>query len=156
MVAVGQAAPDFELPNQDGETVRLSDFRGKKVVMFAFPKADTPGCTTQACAFRDEFTQISAENAVILGISTDQPEQLKRWHTAKNLQYDLLSDPEQEVIGEWGAGGLSILGIVKMPFAKRSYWVVDEAGTIVNMQIGVGPKASVAKAIEALQHAQVI
>jgi peroxiredoxin Q/BCP len=151
MFTIGQQAPDFELPNQDGETVRLSDFRGQKVVMFAFPKAGTAGCTMQACAFRDEFPQISAENAVILGISADRPDQLKQWHTKHNLQYDLLADPKQTVIGEWNAGGTSILGLVQVPFAKRSYWVVDEDGILIAMQIGIGPRASVAKALEALQ-----
>ena len=156
MVAIGQPAPDFELLNQDSETVKLSDFRGKKVVIFSFPKAGTAGCTMQACAFRDEFPQISAENAVILGLSADRPDQLKQWHTRHNLQYDLLADPQQTVLDEWDAGGASLLGLVKVPFARRSYWVIDEAGIIVAMQIGIGPKASVAKAIEALQQEKVI
>lgn len=156
MLTIGQPAPDFELPNQNGETIKLSDYRGKKVVIFAFPKAGTPGCTTQACTFRDEFPQIEAKNAVVLGLSTDQSHQLKQWHSSHKLQYDLLSDPDQTVIDQWRAGGLSILGLVKLPFAKRSYWVLDEAGTIIDMEIGVGPKASVALAIKALEKAATI
>jgi thioredoxin-dependent peroxiredoxin len=153
MVAVGQAAPDFALPNQNGQTIRLQDFRGKKVIIFAFPKAGTAGCTMQACGFRDMFPQISAENTIVLGLSTDQPQQLKKWHTDQNLQYDLLSDPQQKVIDAWNAGGMSLLGIVRVPRAKRSYWVIDESGTIIDMQIGVGPRASVDQALRAVQQA---
>ena len=156
MLAIGQPAPDFELPNQNGDLIKLSDLRGQNVVMFSFPKAGTAGCTMQACGFRDEFPQISAQNAVILGISADRPDQLKKWHTQHSLQYDLLSDPKQAVLDNWDAGGTSILGIVKVPFARRSYWVIDDAGTLIDMQIGVGPQASVSQAIAALQRDKVI
>ena len=105
MPAIGQPAPDFELPNQDGKPVRLGDFRGKKVVLFAYPKADTPGCTTQACGFRDHFPRIETKNAVVLGISPDQPEDLLKWKQKQSLPYDLLSDPEHKVLEAWGAWG---------------------------------------------------
>ena len=81
MLAIGQEAPDFTLPNQDNADVRLRDQRGRKVVIFAFPKAGTAGCTRQACGFRDELPRIEAGNAVVLGLSTDQPAQLKSWHS---------------------------------------------------------------------------
>ncbi len=153
MIEPGKQAPDFTLPNQNGQQVKLSQFRGQKVIIFAFPKAGTAGCTMQACSFRDTFPDIQAHNAVVLGLSTDRPDDLKRWHTNQNLQYDLLSDPTQAVIDEWNAGGASLLGLVRMPFAKRSYWVVDEEGMIIDMQIGVGPQESVDKALRAVQGA---
>lgn len=83
MPAVGDVAPDFELKNQKGETVKLSDYQGKKVLIFAYPKAGTPGCTTQACGFRDNFAQIETANAVVLGLSPDSPEDLAKWMKPK-------------------------------------------------------------------------
>jgi peroxiredoxin Q/BCP len=153
MVAIGEHAPDFALPNQNGQQVKLSHFRGQKVIIFAFPKAGTGGCTAQACGFRDTFPQFQAQNAVILGLSTDRPNELKRWHMAQKLQYDLLSDPKRAVIDEWNAGGKTLLGIVPLPTARRSYWVIDETGVIIDMKIDVGPQESVEKALKALQGA---
>ena len=154
MVAVGEQAPDFELPNQDGKSIKLSDYRGQKVIIFAFPKAGTAGCTMQACSFRDTFPQIEAEHTVVLGLSTDAPDALKSWHEKHHLQYDLLSDPDKRVISALGAGDNSLLGIISFPGAKRSYWVLDEQGTILDMQIGVMPQASVTKALNAIREAQ--
>ena len=79
MPAIGQQAPDFELLNQEGQPQRLSDLRGRRVILFAYPKAATPGCTTQACGFRDNFPQIEAGAAVVLGISPDEPAALLKW-----------------------------------------------------------------------------
>ncbi|HYO87540.1 MAG TPA: peroxiredoxin, partial [Candidatus Limnocylindrales bacterium] len=105
MPAVGEQAPDFQLVNQDGQTVKLSDYRGKKVVLFAYPKAGTPGCTTQACGFRDEFPKLTAANVVVLGISADAPRDQLKWKQKEELPYDLLSDPEHAVLEAWGAWG---------------------------------------------------
>jgi peroxiredoxin Q/BCP len=154
MLATGQPVPDFELSNQDNRPVRLSDYRGQFVVIFAFPKAGTAGCTMQACSFRDMFPQIEAENAVVLGISMDTPEELKSWHDQHKLQYDLLSDPDKQVIGMLGAGDNSLFGLIPMSGAKRSYWVIDDQGKLVDMQIGVLPHTSVEKALNALRAVQ--
>ncbi len=146
MPAVGEKAPDFELPNQDGKPVKLSDFRGKKVVLFAYPKAGTSGCTTQACGFRDEFPRIDAANAVVLGISPDEPEALRQWKAKEGLPYDLLSDPDHTVLEAWGAWGeKSMYGKTYMGVI-RSHWVIDEDGTIADEQIKISPKDSVEKA----------
>ncbi|MBC6937353.1 MAG: thioredoxin-dependent thiol peroxidase [Chloroflexi bacterium] len=147
MPTVGQPAPDFELPNQDGQPVKLSDFRGKKVILFAYPKADTPGCTTQACGFRDQFPKIEAGNAVVLGISPDEPEDLLKWKRKENLPYDLLSDPEHKVLEAWGVWGeKSMYG--KTYFGViRSHWVIDENGVITDEQIKISPEKSVEKAV---------
>ena len=149
MLAIGQEAPDFTLPNQDGIPVRLRDLRGRRVLLFAFPRADTPGCTRQACGFRDELPRISAGNAVVLGLSSDRPEQLKAWHSRRRLGYDLLSDPQQRVIRQWQAGA-TLLGRINLPFARRSCWVIDEMGMLSDMQIGISPEDSVARALRAL------
>ncbi len=151
MPNVGEQAPNFELLNQEGKTVHLSDFRGQKVVIFAFPKANTGGCNAQACAFRDELPRIQSSNAVVLGVSTDSVETLKGWKQSKKLQYDLLSDPDHKFLEAWGAWGIPVLSIIKIPMAVRSYWVIDEKGTLIDAQVGVSPTDSVEKAMKAIE-----
>jgi len=150
MPNVGQQAPDFELLNQEGKTVRLSDLRGKKVVIFAFPKANTGGCNAQACAFRDELPRMESHNAIVFGVSTDSVETLKGWKQSKKLTYDLLSDPNHTFLEAWGAWGIPMLSIIKIPMAMRSYWVIDEQGKVIASQVGVGPSDSVEKALKAV------
>jgi peroxiredoxin Q/BCP len=150
MPAVGQPAPDFELLNQDGKAVRLSDYRGKKVVLFAYPKADTPGCTTQACGFRDHFPRIQATNAVVLGISPDQPDDLLKWKKKQNLPYDLLADPEHKVLEAWGVWGERTIYGKKSLGVTRSHWVIDEKGIVMDEQVQVSPTDSVERAVQKL------
>jgi peroxiredoxin Q/BCP len=148
MLNIGDNAPDFELVSDEGKLVKLSDFRGQQVVIFFYPKADTPGCTTQACGFRDNFEVIEAANTAVLGISPDAPKALVKWKKKQNLPYPLLSDPEHEVAeayGVWGEKtmyGRSYMGII------RSHFVVDAAGKIADVQFKVSPKDSVAKAVK--------
>ena len=150
MPAVGEKAPDFALQNQDGQIVRLSDFRGKKVVLFAFPKANTPGCTKEACGFRDAFPRIEIANAVVLGISPDTPADLRAWKDQERLPYDLLSDPDHSVLEAWGAWGeKSMYGKTYMGVI-RSHWIIDEEGTVVDAQIKVSPTDSVERAVKFL------
>ncbi len=151
MLEIGSQVPDFELENQDGERVRLSDYRGRKLIMFAFPKANTAGCNLQACAFRDDFPQVESANAVVLGISGDSVATLRHWKTDKHLPYDLLSDPQHAVLEPWGAWGIPLLGLVRIPMVNRSYWVIDEDGVLIDQQINVGPKDSVKKALAAVE-----
>lgn len=151
MPVVGEKAPDFALLNQDGKTVRLSDFRGQKVVLFAFPKAATPGCTTQACGFRDQFPKIEVAQAVVLGLSPDEPGDLLQWKQVEGLPYDLLSDPDHAVLEAWGAWGeKSMYGKTYMG-VLRSHWIIDEAGTVADAQIKVSPADSVARAVAFLE-----
>lgn len=146
MPVVGEQAPDFELLNQDGKLVKLSDFRGKKVVLFAFPKAFTSGCTTQACGLRDTFPQIQSANAIVLGLSPDLPNDLLRWKQTENLPYDLLSDPEHHVLEKWGAWGeKSMYGKTYMGVI-RSHWIIDENGIVVDAQVKVSPTESIERA----------
>lgn len=150
MPQVGDKAPDFELKNQDGQTVRLSDFRGKKIVLFAFPKAGTSGCTTQACGLRDEFPRIEGANAIVLGLSPDEPADLLKWKKKENLPYDLLSDPDHAVLDAWGVWGeKSMYGKTYMGVI-RSHWIIDEDGTVVDAQIKVSPTESVERATQFL------
>ena len=150
MPNVGEKAPDFELPNQDGKMVKLSDFHGKKIILFAYPKADTSGCTIQACGFRDNFPKIQADNAVVLGISADEPKDKLKWKEKYNLPYDLLCDVDHKVLEQWGAWGektnygKTYMGII------RSHWVIDEKGNISDEQIKISPENSIAQAVDAI------
>lgn len=151
MPTVGEIAPDFELLNQAGQAVRLSDYRGSRVIVFAFPKANTMGCNQQACSFRDVFPHIESHNAVVLGVSSDSVDTLAEWKARKNLQYDLLSDPDHKMLDAWDAWGFNLL-FIKLPIsATRSYWVIDEHGILVDQQIGARPQESVDKALAAVE-----
>lgn len=147
---VGDLAPDFELQNQDGNLVKLSSFRGKKVILFAYPKASTPGCTTQACGFRDQFPKVEGANAVVLGISPDAPEDQKKWQIHENLPYDLLCDTEHSVLEAYGVWGEKSMFGKKFMGVIRSHWVIDENGILMDVQVGVSPKDSIERAIASL------
>lgn len=150
MPKIGDPAPEFELLNQDSKPVKLSDLRGKKIILFVYPKASTPGCTEQACGFREQFPNVSAKNVVILGLSADDPKDQLKWKQAENLPYDLLSDPDHtvlEALGAWGEKnmyGKKYMGII------RSHYVIDENGKFIDVQVNVKPKDSVEKAVKAL------
>jgi peroxiredoxin Q/BCP len=150
MLKIGDPAPDFELLNHDGQPVKLSDYRGQKVVIFAYPKADTPGCTTQACAFRDEFPRIQTKNAVVFGLSPDNTDDLKAWHTQKGFPYQLLADPDHQVLEAWRAWGEKSMYGKKYFGVTRSHWVIDENGLLLDVQMKVKPEESVVKALKVL------
>ncbi len=150
MPDIGETAPDFELLNQDSLPTRLKKYRGRKVILFAFPKAYTANCTAQACGFRDQFPKLRAQDVVVLGISPDKPDTLKRWKIDNNLQYDLLSDPDHQVLREWNAWGKPIFGPIKLRRPNRSFWVINEEGVIIDAQTGVSPEQSVTRALNAI------
>ena len=149
-MTLGELARDFELISDEATPIKLSDLRGKKVVLFFYPKADTPGCTTQACGFRDNWPVIEAAGATVLGISPDSPEALAKWRAKMEFPYNLLSDPEHEVAeayGVWGEKkmyGNSYMGII------RSHFVIDEDGRFADTQIKISPTDSVDKAVKFL------
>ena len=134
----GDPAPDFSLPADTGETVTLAQLRGRKVVVYFYPKADTPGCTTQACGVRDHRGDYEAAGAVVLGISPDPVEEVKRFHDAQGLNFTLLADADHavcEAYGVWGEKsmyGKTYLG------AQRATFLIDEEGVVTH----VIPKAS--------------
>jgi peroxiredoxin Q/BCP len=150
MFEVGAKAPGFELLNSKEEPVKLSDFRGQRVVLFFFPKAGTSGCTTQACGFRDNFPTVEEANATVIGVSPDKPDALAKWKTKENLPYTLLSDPDHEiaeVYGVWGEKkmyGRAYMGII------RSHFVIDAEGNLEDVQVKVSPKNSVNRALATL------
>ncbi|HEY2537058.1 MAG TPA: thioredoxin-dependent thiol peroxidase [Solirubrobacteraceae bacterium] len=102
MIEPGQQAPDFELPDQDGRAIKLSDYRGQRVVLYFYPKADTPGCTTQACGVRDHLPDYSKAGAVVLGISPDPVAKVKKFHDKQALNFALLADEGHAVADEYG------------------------------------------------------
>ena len=130
LLAVGDTAPAFTLPDQDGTQVSLSDFAGRKVILYFYPAASTPGCTTQACDFRDSLEPLASAGYVVLGVSKDQPEKLRKFKETEGLTFPLLSDPELEVhkaYGAWGDKqnyGKTIQGTI------RSTFVIGEGGEI--------------------------
>jgi peroxiredoxin Q/BCP len=150
MIQPGDKAPDIELVNQDGEAVKLSDFRGKKVLLFAYPKANTSGCTKQACGFRDEMPQIEAAGAVVLGLSPDSPKKLSNWKAKESLPYDLLSDPDHELLEALGAWGEKSMYGRKYWGVIRSHFIFDEEGVLQEVQVKISPAQSVAKGVKSL------
>ena len=151
MLQIGKSAPAFTLLNQDGEKVKLADFKGRKVVLFAYPKAATPGCTTQACGFRDIHADLADAGAVVLGISPDEPAKLARWREKQNFPYDLLSDPDHEVLAKIGAWGEKKMYGRTFEGVIRSHVVIDERGKVADVQNKISPKDSVARALEFVQ-----
>ncbi len=151
MLKVGEPAPDFTLVNQDNKTVHLSDYRGRKVVMFAYPAAGTSGCTTQACGFRDQFPKLEAKNVVVLGISPDKPADQLKWKQKEGLQYDLLCDPDHHVLEQWGAWGDKTNYGKTYQGVIRSHWIIDENGILMDQKLNVKPVESVEKAVAALE-----
>lgn len=127
----GQTAPTFTLPDQDGKSVSLSDFAGKKVILYFYPAASTPGCTKQACDFRDNLGLLAKKGYVVLGVSKDALSKLKKFEANESLTFPLLSDPELTVhnaygtYGEKSMYGKTVMGVI------RSTFVIDESGKIV-------------------------
>jgi peroxiredoxin Q/BCP len=138
VIAQGERAPDFTLPDQDGNPVTLSGLSGRPVVLYFYPKADTPGCTTQACSVRDHSADYEATGAVVLGVSPDTVEDIKRFHGGQGLNFTLLADADHAVAdqyGTWGEKkmyGRTFLGV------QRATFIIDPDGTVTH----VIPKAS--------------
>ena len=149
-LAVGDMAPDFALPADTGETVRLSELRGKRVVLYFYPLDDSAGCTAQACSFRDMYPQIEEQNGVVLGVSGDGLESHRKFKTKHNLPFLLLSDEGQKVAELYGVGRAKVLGI-PMPFRERSTFIIGEDGRIASLERNVNPLSNASKALEAIQ-----
>lgn len=147
MLEVGSVAPAFTLPDKDGNSVSLSDFAGKKVVLYFYPKDSTPGCTRQAQAFRDAFAQFAAESAVIIGISKDSVKSHFNFAAKQELPFILLSDTEKEVLQAYEVWQeKKLYGKVSMGVV-RSVYVIDEAGKIAAAWTKVKPEQSAADAL---------
>jgi peroxiredoxin Q/BCP len=141
----GTPAPDFTLPDADGTPVTLSDLRGRKVVLYAYPAAGTPGCTTQACDFRDSLSALQAAGFEVLGLSPDPPAALAAFRERESLTFRLLSDPSKDVLTAYGAYGEKSLYGKLVTGVIRSTFVVDEQGVLERAAYGVKAKGHVAK-----------
>jgi thioredoxin-dependent peroxiredoxin len=150
VVEEGSQAPDFELKSDTGETVKLSQFRGRPVVLYFYPRDDTPGCTKEACAFRDSYDDYLARDAVILGVSRDGEESHQKFKSKYDLPFTLLSDPDHEVAEAYGVWaeksmyGRKSMGIV------RSTFVIAPDGTVARTMRGIKVPGHSDKVLEAL------
>jgi thioredoxin-dependent peroxiredoxin len=144
-LAVGDPAPEFTLPDADGNEVRLADLRGRRVIVYFYPAASTPGCTKQACDFRDSLASFTAEGYAVLGISPDKPAKLVRFRDAEGLTFPLLSDPDRTVLEAYGAYGEKKLYGKTVTGVIRSTFVIDPDGKIEQAQYGVKATGHVAK-----------
>lgn len=141
MIEPGDHAPDFELPDQDGRLVRLFELRGRPVVVYFYPKADTPGCTTQACGVRDHQTEYESAGAVVLGVSPDPVAKVKKFHDKHNLNFPLLADEDHAVAEAYGVWS-------QKSMYGRTFWGVQRTTFIV------GPDGKVAQVLRNVKPAK--
>ena len=141
----GDQAPEFTLPSADGEEVSLASYRGRRVIVYFYPAAMTPGCTTQACDFRDNLSSLAAAGVDLVGISPDKPEKLAKFRDAERLTFPLLSDPSREVLEAYGAYGEKTMYGKTVTGVIRSTFVVDDQGKIEQAQYNVKATGHVAK-----------
>lgn len=150
MIDKGDVAPDFTLPADDGSQVKLSSLRGKKVVLYFYPKDDTSGCTKQACELTEEMPRIEDENAVVLGVSPDSVESHKKFKQKYGLNFPLLADTDKKVAEAYGTWkqksmyGKNFLGI------ERSTFIIDEKGVVQEAWRKVKPAGHALKVLEAI------
>jgi thioredoxin-dependent peroxiredoxin len=150
VLEAGQPAPDFTLPDQDGDGVSLSDFRGAPVVVYFYPKDDTPGCTTQACGIRDQWAEFEAAGAVVLGISPDDSGSHAAFREKYDLPHTLLADPDKEVMEPWGAWGTKMMYGKETVGVIRSTVLVDAQGTVAKVWKRVQAKKHADQVLKAL------
>ena len=140
MIETGTEAPDFELPDQDGTPTRLSSLRGRRVVLYFYPKADTPGCTTQACGIRDRGPEYEAAGATVLGVSPDPVDAVKKFHGKQSLNFTLLADEDHAVCDAYGVWVEKSMYGKKYWGAQRSTFIVGGDGTVVHVIEKASPK----------------
>ena len=150
MIEEGKPAPDFSLVLDDGRTVSLKDFRGKKVVLYFYPKDDTPGCTVEACAFRDTLPDVSSAGAVVLGVSRDDTASHRKFKEKYHLNFPLLSDPDGTVHRAYGAWGKKTMYGRETEGVIRSTVLIDEKGRVAKHWPRVKAEGHAAEVLEAL------
>jgi thioredoxin-dependent peroxiredoxin len=140
MIAQGEKAPDFTLPDQDGRDVSLANFAGRTLVLYFYPRANTPGCTTQACGIRDRAADYEAAGAVVVGVSPDPVEAVKKFHVQQSLNFTLLADEHHTVCELYGVWGERSMYGKRVWGAQRSTFIVDGDGTVAKVFPTVSPK----------------
>lgn len=142
----GDDAPEFELQDQDGQTVRLADLRGRRVVLYFYPKADTPGCTTQACGIRDRRADYDAAGAVVLGVSPDEPAKLRKFAEKRGLPFTLLADVDHAVAEAYGVW-------VEKSMYGRTYWGNERTTFVID---AVGHVQRVLRKVKPAEHDELV
>jgi peroxiredoxin Q/BCP len=149
-LAKGSVASAFELKDQSGKIVKLSDFKGKKLLLYFYPKADTPGCTKQACSIRDSRNELTARGVSYVGISPDTPEKQKKFDDKYNLKFPLLADTDHAVAKAYGAWGEKSMYGKKYEGIIRSSFLIDEQGKVMEAWYKVKPEETVPNALKML------
>jgi thioredoxin-dependent peroxiredoxin len=144
-LAPGDNAPAFSLPDADGNTVSLADYRDRRVIIYFYPAASTPGCTKQACDFRDNLNDLNSAGLDVVGISPDPPAKLAKFRDAQGLTFPLLADPDRKVLTAWGAYGEKQMYGKTVHGVIRSTFLVDESGKVALAQYNVKATGHVAK-----------
>jgi peroxiredoxin Q/BCP len=147
----GQKAPEFSAKDQDGKSINLADFAGKLVVLYFYPKDDTPGCTAEACDFRDNYQGLSEKDIVVLGVSVDDEKSHKKFITKHSLPFTLLADTDKEIVNAYGVWGeKSMYGKTYMGTNRKTF-IIDKEGNIAHIISKVDTKNSTAQVLELLK-----
>lgn len=149
-LTIGQAAPDFNAKDQDGNTITLNQFRGKKVVLYFYPKDNTPGCTTEACDFRDNYQGLIAKGIVVLGVSVDDEKSHQKFITKYDLPFPLIADTDKEIVEAYGVWGEKNMYGKKYMGTNRKTFLIDENGLITHIIAKVDTKNATAQVLELL------
>jgi len=150
VIEEGKPAPDFELLSDTGDSVKLSDFRGRPVVLYFYPKDDTPGCTTEACEFRDAYDVYRERGAEVLGVSPDNEASHAKFKSKYELPFTLLADPEHEVAEKYGVWGERKFAGRKYMGINRSTFVIDAEGKVSRAMLGIKPAGHAEEVLNAL------
>jgi peroxiredoxin Q/BCP len=150
VIEEGKPAPDFELPTDGGETIKLSELRGKPVVLYFYPKDDTPGCTTQACGIRDAYGEFEKAGAVVLGVSPDSEKSHGKFKSKYELPFTLLADTDHSVAEQYGVWGQKSFAGKKYMGVNRSTFVIDADGNVKRVLLDVKPANHADDVLEAL------
>jgi peroxiredoxin Q/BCP len=153
MIEQGQTAPEFTLPDQDGNPVSLADYRGQTVVLYSYPKADTPGCTTQACGLRDSISDFNDIGVAVLGISPDPVKAVKKFHEGQGLNFTLLADEDHAVCDLYGTWVEKSMYGKTYWGAQRSTFIIDGDGTVAHVIEKASPKTHAADVLAVLEGA---
>ena len=150
MIEEGKPAPDFELQSDQGQTVKLSDFRGRPVVLYFYPKDDTPGCTTEACEFRDAYDVFRGRGAEVLGVSPDDVTSHERFKSKYELPFTLLADPDHSVAEDYGVWGQRMYAGNTYMGINRSTFIIDRDGNVARALVGIKPAGHAAQVLDTL------